>query len=228
MRRVLVLLIALSFFVIGSCDKRQKEAKEDDFISQLLKQNEVITSTNTNIVVEQNITEEVTNTNIAKKTSEIDNIAQDVKQLEKMQIKDEGIEVKREKTGAKTTTKKEGTYIIVGNDSSGQSVSPRKFLKLTFAIVPQSSKAKNVNFYVYAIPKDGSKKYLVYNVNNVEVINGQAQLTKYWNARNIDGTFLDPGNYNIYVKFVVKNKNGEIIDTIERYWGNKDFYIKLY
>ncbi|MCX7821684.1 MAG: hypothetical protein N2258_08445 [Brevinematales bacterium] len=227
MKRVLILLIALSFFVIGACDKKQQEAKEDDFVTQLLKQNDVISSTNTNIVTEENITEQVTNTNATTKVSEIDRVAEDVKQLEKMQIKDEGIEVKDDKKVSKTT-KKAGTYIIVGNDSSGQSVSPRKFLKLTMVIVPKSAKAKNVNFYVYALTKDGTKKYMIYNVNNIEVINGQAQLTKFWNAKKIDGDFLDPGNYNIYVKFVVKDKNGEVIDNIERYWGSKDFYIKLY
>ncbi|MEJ5283708.1 MAG: hypothetical protein ACP5Q5_00925 [Brevinematia bacterium] len=226
MKRVLILLIAIAFFVIGGCDKKKEEAKDNDFLTELLKQNEAITTTNTNLVVEENITEEVTNTNLTKKTDEVEKIAEDIKQLEKMKIKDEGIAVKEEKQTK--VSKKAGTYIIVGNDNSGQSVSPRKFLKLTMVVVPKSTRAKNVNFYVYAVSKESSKKYLVYNVNNIEVINGQAQLTKYWNAKNIDGDFLDPGNYSIYVKFVVKDKNGEVIDTIERYWGSKDFYIKLY
>lgn len=226
MKRVLILLIAIAFFVIGSCDKKKEETKENDFLTELLKQNEAITTTNTNLVVEENITEEVTNTNLIKKSDEVTKIAEDIKQLEKMQIKDEGITVKEEKQTK--VSKKTGTYIIVGNDNSGQSVSPRKFLKLTMVVVPKSTKAKNVSFYVYAVSKESSKKYLVYNVNNIEVINGQAQLTKHWNAKNIDGDFLDPGNYSIYVKFVVKDRNGEVIDTIERYWGSKDFYIKLY
>ncbi len=230
MKRLLVLFFIAAFFVIGACDKKAKDVSESDTLAELLKENNMTTSTNTNLPAEENITEEVVNTNIESvATQKVESPAVEKEQSisSKMEIKDEGIEIKKDKKAYKST-KKEGTLIIIGNDESGQTVSPRKFLKLTLVVTPKSSAARRVNFYVYAMPKNSSKSYLVYNVNNIEVINGQAQLTKFWNARNANGGFLDPGEYNIYVKFVIKDKNGYTIDKIERYWGSKDFYIKLY
>ena len=236
MKRVFIIFIALAFFIIGACDKKGKSSKEasDDLVAQLLKENPLEnTNTSTNILLEEEITEKYTNTNKQGVTEggTSSSVSSNVEVVKDLIIKDEGIDVKPSKIELSRTSIKKGSHIIVGNDKSGQGVSPRKFLKITVAISTKLQNARYVDFYIYALPKGSDNlkaKYLIANVKNIEIINSQAQLTKYWNAKNIDGVFLDPGEYSIYVKFVVKEKSYSVIDKIERYWGNKDFYLKLY
>ncbi|MGC8764970.1 MAG: hypothetical protein ACP5QT_03705 [Brevinematia bacterium] len=230
MKRFFILLIALAFFVIGACEKKEKTPSEKDLVAELLKENLLGTNTSTNIVMDEEITEKVSNTNVVSESQKVGELSASstsvVEVEEKPKIADEGIEVKPSK---KIASQKAGSYIIIGNDKSGQSVSPRKFLKLTFAVVVKSEKASSVDFYVYAIPKGKEKpRFLISSVKNIKVINGQAQLTKYWNARKTDGDFLEVGEYNIFVRFDVKDEDGDILNKIERYWGNKDFYLKIY
>ncbi len=230
MRRAFILLMALAFFVIGACNKKEKSTSaEKDLVAELLKENLLATNIATNLVAAEDITEKISNTNLVElqqAQKETSPSLSETEVTEKPKIVDEGIDVKSEK---KTLPKRTKSYIFVGNDKSGQSVSPRKFLKLTLAVVVKSEKAESVDFYVYALPKGKSKpSYLISKVRSIKIINRQAQLTKYWNARKVNGEFLDIGEYNIFVKFEIKNENGDIIDRIERYWGNKDFYLKIY
>lgn len=232
MKRLFILLFACVFFVIGACGSKGKQTGtgEKDVIAELLKENLLGGSTNTNLISgEESITEAYSNTNVVEELSSSSVSSTEAVGAEKKEIKDEGIKIKERKEDIRV---KGESYIKVGNDTPGQVVSPRKFLKLTFAVFSKSRNISHVDFYVYALPR-GQKvfdsKYLITVVKNVEFINGQAQLTKYWNARNVEWDFLPQGEYNIYLKCFLKNSEGKIIQKVERYWGGeKEFYLKLY
>ncbi|MFN3660632.1 MAG: hypothetical protein ACK4TN_05290, partial [Brevinematales bacterium] len=70
--------------------------------------------------------------------------------------------------------------------------------------------------------------YLIGRVRGIEVINNQAQYTRYWNGITIHGKFLPKGNYNVYLTYVIKDRVGKVLKTESRYWGKStDFYLKL-
>lgn len=236
MRHLLILCLAIVFFVIGGCEKK-KEGKinEKDIVAELIKENLLESTASNNVVSsEGGITEEFSNTNKQEVLSNVVEASMSSESkgsvaVDEVKIKDTGIELSEVE---KRKVYKTGSYIKVGNDTSGQIVSPRKFLKLTFVVYTKSKKAKTVDFYIYAIP-EGQKilnnKYLISLVRNIEVFNGQAQLTKYWNARNINWDFLPPGKYRIYMRASFKDEKGSVIESIDRYWGGKqEFYVKLY
>jgi hypothetical protein len=126
-----------------------------------------------------------------------------------------------------------GSYIKVGNDSIGQEVSPRVYIKITMAVFTQIKGARFCEFQLYAVPVGKPLKrtgyFLLAIYKYIDVINGQAQLTRYWNGMNVYGQYLPPGSYNLYLYYKVKNAKGGALYTTGRYWGNsRDFYIRLY
>lgn len=132
-----------------------------------------------------------------------------------------------------TAVSAKGSYIKVGNDTIGQEVSPRVFIKITMAVFPQVKNAKFCEFQLYAVPVGKPLKrtgyFMLAIYKFIDVINGQAQLTRYWNGANISGQFLPPGSYNLYLYYKVKNAKGGLLYATGRYWGNsRDFYIRLY
>jgi len=126
-----------------------------------------------------------------------------------------------------------GSYIKMGNDSIGQGVSPRDFIKITLAVFTQNKNARYCEFQLYAVPVGQPLKrtgyFLLAIYKYIDVINGQAQLTRYWNGLNVYQQFLPVGKYNIYLYYKVKSANGTILYTDGRYWGNsRDFFIRLF
>ncbi len=125
-----------------------------------------------------------------------------------------------------------GGYFEVGTGYSGQTVSPRDYIKATAVVMSDNSTADYVDFQLYAFPKDGGIKRYGYNMLGyayyVEMINGQAQFTRYWNGKNVYGNFLEEGNYNLYIYYKIKAEDGTLIDSGGKYWGDStSYYISL-
>lgn len=123
-------------------------------------------------------------------------------------------------------------YIKVGRDAELEAAAPRQYTKITMAIFCSLPNAVSIDFQIYAIPASSSLartgENMIGYAYNIEIINGQAQMTKYWNGKNVYGKFLREGNYNIYLYYKVKDANGNILKTDGRYWGNSRSYcIKL-
>lgn len=149
----------------------------------------------------------------------------------KKQIKDEAIELIPTEKVVETISGK--SYVKVGNNQVVQSVSPRKFIKITSVVFVKSRNAASVDFKVYALPVGREKHlnyfFLIASIKNIEVINGQAQYTKYWNGMNISREFLPQSKYNIYLEYIIKDKKGHILRSESRYWGSRDKnYVTLY
>ena len=64
--------------------------------------------------------------------------------------------------------------------------------------------------------------YMIGAAENIDLINGQAQYTKFWNGRNVDEDFLVQDNYNVYVYYKLKNAKYEVLKKEGRYWGIAD------
>lgn len=126
-----------------------------------------------------------------------------------------------------------GSYIRVGKDISRQLTSPRRPIQITAVVFNKSKWGRYADFRVYAVPTHSkltkSSKHLIASYNNIVLVNSQAQLTKFWNGKNIYGHFLGKGNYNIYLYYRVKNRKKRIIYTEGRYWGHsRNYYLRLY
>ncbi len=285
MKNIIVILIVMVFIIISGCQKKVASDKDtsqtNDVITDLIKEDILSSSTNTNIMINTNvnITEAIQKTNQAaglttvltnnKETAskEITNAKTSAnlkkeKQkdiplepevgagkinneiVENKKINDEAIKIP-EKTMTKTPIKQKpvkltkldnfvnGSFIKVGDDTIGQEASPRKNIKVTCAVVSELKDARYVDFSIYAIPKGKDIKldseYLISKVRNIEVINNQSQLTKYWNGKNVDKSFLHQGKYNIYLVFSIKDSKMNVLKKDSRYWGSSDkYYIKLY
>lgn len=113
------------------------------------------------------------------------------------------------------------TFLKLGTDKNGQRVSPRLPKKITTVI--EAGQAAYIDIFLYAIP---AGMRLVMNANtligfakNFDVVNGQAQFTRYWNTSNTQGRFLKKGNYNIYLSYTYRDVNGRTLGTGGRYWG---------
>ncbi|MGL4367251.1 MAG: hypothetical protein ACRCTQ_03065 [Brevinemataceae bacterium] len=113
-------------------------------------------------------------------------------------------------------------YIKVGTDRSNISVSTNKVQKITAAVFTKPG-AVSIDIYIYAIPIETplvrNKNTLLGFIKNMDVINNQAQFTKYWSAKRVDSRPFAPGFYNIYIQYYVKDRQGNIIEVTGRYWG---------
>ncbi len=114
------------------------------------------------------------------------------------------------------------SYIKVGNDQSGITVSKNKSQKITVVVFPQS-RATSVDIYLYAVP---TYSHLVRNYNtligfakDIEFVQGQAQFTRHWRASRSRGDSLKSGRYNIYVEYHYKNSRGQVVNKMGRFWG---------
>lgn len=127
---------------------------------------------------------------------------------------------------------KPGSYIKVGNDVSGQTVSPRSARKIT-SVVVTGGRSVYMDIYLYAIPKNHplvrNANTLIGFVKELDVINNQVQFTKFWDARLVQGRFLPPGEYNIYMFYVYKDKNKKEILSSGRFWGgdHRRWFVKV-
>ncbi|MGL4393857.1 MAG: hypothetical protein ACRCS8_01345 [Brevinema sp.] len=115
-----------------------------------------------------------------------------------------------------------GSYIKIGSDKSRVVASRKNSQKITVAVMGDSQ-TKLADVYLYAVPV-GHKLVRNYNtligyVNNLEMINGQSQFTRYWNGRRANGTFVKKGRYNIYAEYRYKDARGNIIKKQGRFWG---------
>ncbi len=149
-------------------------------------------------------------------------------------VKDQAIRVEpRKKVVSSVSVHRKGSYIRVGKDISGQVTSPRLPIQVTAVAFNESKWGRYVDFRLYAIPTRSkftkSSRNLISSYNNIVLVNGQAQLTKFWNGKNIYGHFLGKGKYNIYLFYRIKNRTKKIIYAKGRYWGNsRSYYLKLY
>ncbi|MGL4562907.1 MAG: hypothetical protein ACRCVW_03525 [Brevinema sp.] len=128
----------------------------------------------------------------------------------------------RPKSRSKLKTISYGSYIKIGIDRPKITVSRTSSQKITVVVIGDSS-IKLTDVYIYAIPI-GSRLVRNHNtligfVNNLEVVNNQAQFTRFWNGKRSNGSFMKPGHYNIYVEYRYKNAQGVIIKKQGRYWG---------
>lgn len=135
-------------------------------------------------------------------------------------------------TSSKTKGVK-GCYIKIGSDKKYQIISPRKYAKLTMAVFNKYKYGRRVEFQLYAVPVGKKPRLITYYMigltRNIDIVNGQAQFTKYWNGKNISGRYLPKGKYSIYLLYKVKNSRGTVLGKKGRYWGNsRNYYIKLY
>ncbi|SFB89862.1 hypothetical protein SAMN02745150_01236 [Brevinema andersonii] len=127
---------------------------------------------------------------------------------------------------------KPGSYIKIGNDTPGQTVSPRSARKIT-SVVITSGRSVYMDIYLYAIPKNQSlvrnANTLIGFVKDLDVVNNQVQFTKFWDARLVQGRFLTPGEYNIYMFYIYKDKNKKEILSSGRFWGgdHRRWFIKV-
>ncbi len=130
-------------------------------------------------------------------------------------------------------TDNSSSMIIIGNDGIGQGLSPRSYIHMSFAVFENSTASQFIEFQVYAVPINSRLRrtgyYLLGYNTFARIIKGQAQFTRYWNGKNTRGQFLPKGKYNVYLWYKVKNKNGKVLYTAGRYWGNsRKYYLNLY
>ena len=148
-------------------------------------------------------------------------------------IRDQGVIIPYQETEANPVSQT-GSFIEVGGDVAGQDASPRKYIKITTAIFSKGiPSARYVDIYVYALPRGKTARAAFNNLivfgRDIDIINSQAEITKYWNGANIDMDFLEPGNYNIYVMYLIKDSNLNILKKDSRFWGiNEKAYLTLY
>jgi hypothetical protein len=121
---------------------------------------------------------------------------------------------------------KSGLIIIIGNGATNQTAAPRKSIKMTFVAFSKIKDYRYCDFIVYAMPAGRGKtldsSYMIGAAENIDLINGQAEYTKFWNGRNVDEDFLVQDNYNIYVYYKLKNAKYEVLKKEGRYWGIAD------
>jgi hypothetical protein len=253
-KKILILFIAVLFMMIGGCQKKSAAGKDfksgfltNDTIDniQLVKE-DALSNTNNAGVPETNasLTESISGplAMLDKKTNDKALPEEPVVGVDKTKadkhIQDQPIEipVKTDKKPVVKETKppvketKKGTYLKVGDGDNGQVVSRNKVIKITTVVFSPVKKGRYVDFSIFAIPsgKSKAKAVLLTHVVNIEVINGQAQFTRYWNGKNIDGDFIKKGKYNLFVSYTIKDADKTPVLKENRYWGaNKNYYIRL-
>jgi len=234
MKKILVILFAGVFLAIAGCQRDKATLEEDVTKNASLLKDEVLSQTNTvallaNETPLQTIEPVALTTNEALLTNQVASTP-----VEVMPLEDKPIEVPQKAPASgvserTTTVTKVGSYMKVGKDESGQTLSPRRYIKISSWVF--TDKGRTVDFYLYAVPYKTGKvqsTHIIGRVRGIEVINHQAQYTRYWNGITIHGNFLPKGRYNIYLTYVIKDSQGKVIKTESRYWGrSKDFYLQL-
>jgi hypothetical protein len=243
-RKVLVLLLAFVLLAIIGCQTRAKESgkssAQSDLVAELLKNDILENTSNTNVAISSNyaVTEPIISmsnvSNLVPVETEVGVktvlSAKNAPGKVEKTINDKPIVA--DSTGNTVISVKRGSWVKIGDDSIGQTLSPRKSLKMTFAVFSDLRNAKHVDFFVYAVPRNSevnwSDYYLIGLGRNFDVINSQCQYTHYWNGINIDGNYITEGRYNIYIFFKVKDAMGNVLYKEGRYWGrSQDFYVRL-
>ncbi len=250
MKQFIILATAVVFFVISGCQKKTGQSRQDasgagltnDVIAELIKEDILSGRTNGGQPSDTNasLMESISGRPLALATETPPEPPADEKplpeepmigdgrksQAQDKTIRDKPIEVP-EKAPAAAPVRK-GTYLKIGNDRSGQVVTrkqPAKFTTVVFKPVPE---AKYLDFWIYAIPLGRKTGPLLTHVRNIEIVNGQAQFTRYWNGKRISGTYINPGKYRITVKYAIKNASKKVIRTEYRTWGqNLNYYLIL-
>ena len=231
MKKLLILLIAGIFLAIAGCQK--KISNEDVERNAMLLKDEVLSQTNvvaalSNEILLQTIEPVVLTTNqpmpVTNEVVEIASLGD--KPIEKPEASPSS---QKAVASRSVSVAKVGSDMKVGRDKKGQMLSPRRAIKISSWVF--TKEGKTVDFYLYAVPYKSGKvqsSHLIGRVHGIEVINSQAQYTRYWNGRTIYGDFLPKGKYNIYLTYVIKNASGKVLKTESRYWGNTtDFYLNL-
>ena len=114
------------------------------------------------------------------------------------------------------------SYIKVGIDKPGITVSRKKSQKITVVVFPET-RSTMVDVFLYAIPTTcplvRNNNTLIGYVKGIEFINKQAQFTRYWTANLADGRPLKSRKYNIYVEYHYRNAQGQVTYIRGRFWG---------
>lgn len=236
MKKIIILLIAAVFFAIAGCQRENKISDEDVARNATLLKDEVLSQTNVVALTNESPLQKIEPVMITQNQNVVSTNLPEIASIEDKPI--EMPEPKKSIVGQKpssskissgATVVKQGSFMKVGSDKSGQTLSPRKYIKISSWVFTQEG--KTVDFYLYAVPYQSGKvqsSHVIGRVRGIEVINYQAQYTRYWNGRTIHGNFLPKGKYNIYLTYVIKNVNGKVIKTESRYWGRSTgFYLHL-
>lgn len=251
MNKILILCFAVLFMMIGGCNKKiglgwgkklfNQGPSTNEIVTELIKE-DVLTNSNVALSAPDTngaLTESISGAPVAvleKATNEkplpeepVVGIDRSVKKDKN--IKDAPIEVPLKKEPVMAKAPKKGTYLKVGNDQNGQTVSKKKVIKITTVVFTPVKNGRYVDFSIYAAPigSRNGKTVLLTHVNNIDIINGQAQFTRYWNGKNINGDYISKGKYRLFVNYTIKNADKEPIKKETRNWGgDKSYNIRLY
>lgn len=246
MKQVLVLIIALIFFIIGGCQGKPSSAKSqqtnENFVADLVRNDVLEMGGKSNAALTNApLMESISNTMQPAADSEnvkpVTNITTaDSRVKPETPIRDNEMNRQMEKPSQEVipaSVPRKGSYIKAGTDDNGQAVSYKKPVKLTFAVFNAYKTGKTVDFRVYAVPKNAELNrnlyYLIGYGKNIDIINGQAQFTRYWGGYNTGGAYFPKGRYNIYLLYSIKDAKGKVVFSTGRYWGmSQNSYLRLY
>lgn len=251
MNKIMILGFAVLFMMIGGCNKKiglgwgknlfSPGTSTNEIVTELIRE-EILTNTNqtspdTNTALTESISGAPTVVAVPEKTTNTKPLPEepvvgiDRTARNDRNIKDVPIEVPLKKEPVVAKTQQKVTYLKVGNDQNGQTVSKKKIIKITTVVFSPVKNGRYVDFSIYAVPA-GSRKanpVLLTHVKNIDIINGQAQFTRYWNGKNINGDYIKKGKYRLYVTLTIKDSGKETIRKETRNWGGeKSYNIRLY
>ncbi|MCX7882594.1 MAG: hypothetical protein N2314_05175 [Brevinematales bacterium] len=234
-KKILCIVFAVIFLAIAACQREKAVVEEDITRNANLLKDEVLSQTNTTANLTNETFLQTIEPVLVATNQKVAQTAGESPLPEIPALEDKAIEVPQQKKSPThpvtkpTMVSKVGSYMKIGTDKKGQTLSPRRYIKISSWVFTQQG--KTVDFYLYAVPYKTGKvqsSHLIGRVRGIEVINQQAQYTRYWNGITIHGNFLPKGNYNIYLTYVIKDGGGKVLKTESRYWGrNTDFYLKL-
>ena len=248
MKKIPILFFALLFMMIGGCQKKGADNKNpadsslatNEIVTELIRE-DVLTNTNLSGQPGSNeaLTESISGGPLVAMQDKKDTdkplpeepvVGVDKTAKSDKNIKDVPIEVPQKTRPAVSKTSKKGTYLKVGNDQNGQSVSRNKGIKITTVVFSPVKNGRYVDFWIYAAPVSGKgNTVLLTHVRNIDIINGQAQFTRYWNGKNINGVYIKKGKYRLFVNYTVKDSDKEPLKKETRNWGgDKRFNVRLY
>lgn len=123
-------------------------------------------------------------------------------------------------------------YIKIGSDKNGETVGKKSSKKMTVAVFPGKS-VKTVDIFLYAVPcccgLVKNKYTLISHIKKAEVVNHQAQFTKYWSGNLHTGRCLACSEYSIYAEYVGYNAEGREVCKKGRYWGgnHRHWFVRI-
>lgn len=238
-RYIIPILLLLTY----SCTKADRAKLNKNFF-------EDVESLSTEVITEPKKEEMLTTSNQITQTTELPletlsltqtlEITNIPKKIEKEKIEKEIIPAEKKTQAPKThpVTKKKKTipvtpklanlYVLVNYTGTKGTVEKGKPIKITSVVQTYSRDISSIDFQVYIRGKETKKDLLIGWANNILVFRDQSQFSLYWDGK-YKGEYgvLKKGYYKIYVKVLLKNKNGEVLGEVGKLWGEGKYLIKL-